>query len=126
MMALPLLALVLGSLGLLTIGWMGMTRKLPPYYFAGIRTPFTLRSSENWYATHEAGGPLLILGAAAGVAGGLAFLPFVIAGVVPDALVQGVVIAIAIVVLISVIASWIYGTRKAKAALSKDAHGAAR
>lgn len=123
MIALPLLLLVLGSLAMLTIGWMGMTRKLPPNYIAGIRTPFTRRSPEHWYVTHEAAGAILILGSAAGIAGGMAFLPFVIAGVVGDALAEAVAIGIAVVLAVTVVAAWLYGTTKAKSVLARAGQG---
>jgi len=106
--------LILGGGACTAVGWYGFVGKLPPNWIAGIRTPYTMKSPENWYAVHRAGGPYVIFGGVACAAAGLAFLPFAIAGQVPDALAAGVAIGAAVVLGGSAIASWLVGTRAAK------------
>ena len=64
-MVIVVLALTFGGLGLLVIGLLALRGKLRRNHVAGIRTPFTMRSDENWYATHRHAAPVLIF---AGVA----------------------------------------------------------
>jgi uncharacterized membrane protein len=114
-MPIALLLVTLASVGMVTVGWLGLLGKLPPNHFAGIRTPFTRSSRENWYATHRAAGPVLIFGGVAAVMAGLAFLPFTIAGKVSDGVVAGVCVAMAGVLVVAAVASWRVGTRSARA-----------
>lgn len=113
---LVMLIVVVGSLAVTLLGVLGLLEKLPPNSFAGIRTPYTRSSPENWYRTHRAAAPLLIWGGVAGTMAGLAFLPFAIAGKLGDGLSSGVVVAIAAVLLICCIAGWLYGEHSAKRA----------
>jgi uncharacterized membrane protein len=112
--AAALAVLALGGLVLIVIGWLGLVGRLPRNHWAGIRTFYTMRNDENWYATHRAAGPLLIFGGVAVTAAALAFLPFAIAGKVPDRLAAAVSVALACVVFATAIASWLYGTRVAR------------
>lgn len=100
------------------IGWLGLLGKLPPNGAVGIRTPFTRQNDENWYATHRAAAPILIFGGVAALMAGVAFLPFTLAGKVPNGLAGAVCIAIAIVLVTAALASWVVGTRSARAQLS--------
>lgn len=115
-MALALGLVTLGGILFVVIGWLAWLQKLPPNPVVGIRTPFTLGSGDNWYATHHAAAPMLIFGGVAATMVGLAFFPFALAGKMPNGLSQAAVIAIAILLLFTAIASWLYGTRAAKSA----------
>lgn len=87
------------------VGYLGLAGKLPRNHFAGVRTRATLASDEAWVAAHRAAGPLLMLGGAAAVAVSLAVAPFAFAGVVPDNLAIGAVIASAAIVLAAALVS---------------------
>ena len=116
-MAIAFIVLTLAGLVLLVIGWMGLRGKLPRNHVAGIRTPFTMRSDENWYATHRNAAPVLIFAGVAVMAIGLALLPFVAAGVLPDRLVIWASGVMTSLVLVAVVVSWLYGTRRARTEL---------
>jgi uncharacterized membrane protein len=116
-MAAALLALTFGGLVLLVVGWLALQGKLRRNHVAGIRTPFTMRSDENWYATHRHAAPVLIFAGVAVTAMGLAFLPFAVAGALPDWFVTGASGVMAALVLSAAIGSWLYGTRRARAEL---------
>jgi uncharacterized membrane protein len=113
---------MVAALGLVTVagvlfvvlGWMGLLGKLPPNHIAGIRTPFTMRSEQNWYATHRAAAPLLIFGGVAATMAGLAFFPFAAAGKVSDALAASVCVAVAVLLGVTAITGWLFGTRRAR------------
>jgi uncharacterized membrane protein len=113
-MAVALGMVTLGGLFLVVFGWLGLVGKLPRNGFAGIRTPYTMRSDENWAATHRAAGPVLIFGGIAIVMAGLAFFPFSLAGKLGNVLVGRVTVALALVLAADVLAAWQYGVRKAK------------
>ena len=115
-MALGLGLVTLGGILFVITGWLAWLQKLPPNPVIGIRTRYTLASGDNWYATHHAAGPMLIFGGVAATMVGLAFLPFALAGKLPNGLSLSAVIAIAILLLFTAVASWLYGTRAAKAA----------
>lgn len=116
-MIIALLVMTLAGLLLVTVGWLGVQGKLPRNHIAGIRTPFTMRSEENWYATHRHGGPIMVFAGVAVVAAGLALLPFAAAGAVGDAFVAATALAMAGVTLVAVLGSWLLGTRRARAEL---------
>ncbi len=113
-MAWALLAGTLGSATVVAIGWLGFVGKLPRNRLAGIRTSYTLANDERWYAVHRSGGPVMLLGAIAALAAGLAFLPFALAGKVGDALAAGVLIAMAVMLATSALGGWLYGVSRAK------------
>lgn len=106
--------LAAGGLLFIVLGWLALNEKLPRNHIAGIRTPYTMRSEENWYATHRAAAPLLIYGGVAVAMAGLAFLPFAAAGKVSAGVGGAVMIAMAAVAFIVALASWLYGTRAAR------------
>lgn len=116
MATVALLVVVLGSLLLVALGLLSLFDRLPPNSVAGIRTPYTFSSPENWYRTHRAAAPVLIWGGVAGAMAGLAFLPFAVAGKVSPGAVGGVTIAIAALILVAAIGSWLYGVNRAKRA----------
>jgi uncharacterized membrane protein len=113
-MAWVLLVATTGAGAVVVVAWLGMTGKLPRNRIAGIRTPYTLSSDERWLATHRAGGPFLVLGAVAAFAIGLALLPFALAGELGDAFVAAGLSAMAVLVVASALAAWIFGTRSAR------------
>ncbi len=102
----------------LVLGWMSLVGSLPPNRVAGIRTPHTRKSAENWYATHRAAAPVLIWVGVAVLAAGLAFLPFAIAGTVGDGLVEGLSIGLGSLLLVGAVASWVYGKRAGRTGTS--------
>lgn len=116
-MIVALLLMTLGGAVLVTIGWLGLHGKLPRNHIAGIRTPFTMRSDENWYATHRHGGPMMVFAGVAIVAAGLALLPFAAAGAVSGQLIAATALAMAGVMLFAAVGSWLIGTRRARAEL---------
>lgn len=111
------LALGLATLGgavFLVLGWMSLQGRLRPNAWAGIRTPYTRRTAENWYAAHRAAAPALIWSGVAVLASGLAFLPFALAGKLDDGLTAGVTIALACLLLVGAVGGWLYGIKVAK------------
>ena len=120
-MAILLLLTTLSAAIVAFVGFLGLAGKLPPNHFAGIRTSFTLRSPENWYATHQAGGPYVALLSVAALAAGFAFVPFALAGKLSDVLVVVLVVAQAVLVGAGVLLSWLIGTSRAKAQLGNSA-----
>jgi uncharacterized membrane protein len=108
-----ILITLLGVL-LAAIGWLGWLQRLPPNHIAGIRTPFTMRSPENWYRTHHAAAPLLIFGGIAVVAVGISCLPFALADKLPGGFVRIVLSAQAGMILATALLSWRMGTSAAK------------
>ncbi len=116
-MAVALAMVTLAGLLLVALGWLGLVGRLPRNGFAGIRTPYTMRSDENWAATHRAAAPVLIFGGIAVVMAGLAFLPFSLAGKLGNGLVGGVTVALVVVLAADVLVAWQYGVRRAKTEL---------
>jgi len=114
-----LIALTLAGLVLFLVGWMALHGKLPPNHLAGIRTPFTLRSKENWYVSHRHAAPVLIFAGVAVAATGAALLPFAAAGSLPAGFVAGASGAMAALVLVAAVGAWLYGTRRARAELDR-------
>ena len=112
------LALVcFAGLVLVGLGWLSLIGRLQRNGFAGIRTPFTMHSDENWAETHRAAAPLLIFGGVAILMAGLAFLPFAVIGRLGDSLLAAVTLALTVVLVADVLIAWQFGVRKAKAAL---------
>jgi uncharacterized membrane protein len=109
-----LIVITLVGIGMAAIGWLGWLERLPPNHFAGIRTPFTMRSPENWYRTHHAAAPLLIFGGIAVVAVGISCIPFVVADKLPVGFVRVVMSAQVGMVLASAFVSWKVGVSAAK------------
>lgn len=116
-MIIALLVMTLAGAVLVTIGWLGLQGKLPRNHVAGIRTPFTMSSNENWVATHRHGGPVMLFAGVAILSAGLALLPFAAAGAVSDGFIAATSLAMAGVVLASAVGSWLIGTRRARAEL---------
>jgi len=114
-MAVVFLVIAAGSAMVLAIGIFALLGKLPRNGWAGIRTPYTMRSDENWLRTHRFGAPLLIFGSVATLSASIAFLPFALAGKVSDGLAGAVSLSCAAVLGASAIAAWLYGVNKAKA-----------
>ncbi|MCC7362888.1 MAG: SdpI family protein [Dehalococcoidia bacterium] len=119
-MALVLLITTLGSILVTVIGFLALLEKLPPNGWAGIRTPYTMRSPENWYRTHRAGAPLMIFTGIAASMAGLAFLPFAIAGEVGPTLAGIVAIVQAGLLFTGAIGSLLVGTAAAKRHATTD------
>jgi len=117
---LAFLVMTLGAATLTVVGWFAWLGKLPRQGFAGIRTPYTMASDEQWHAAHRFGAPYLIFGGVAGVAIGLAGLPFAIAGELPDAFAAASLLAAAGILLVSALASWYFGVKGAKAHLGQQ------
>lgn len=113
-MPLALATATLCGVTFLVLGWLSLLGKLHPNRWAGIRTPYTRRSPENWYATHRAAAPVLIWSGVAVVSAGMAFLPFAVAGTLNDGLTATVTIALCGLLFAGAIAGWWYGTRVAK------------
>lgn len=104
----------LGGMLFVVVGVMGLLGKLPRNHIAGIRTPFTMRSEENWYATHRAAAPFFVFGGVAATMAGLAVLPFSAAGKVPEGVSAAACVVIAIVLGVTAVAGWLFGTRVAR------------
>lgn len=113
-MAFAMVIATLGALLTTVLGLAGLIERLPRNHIAGIRTPYTLQSDEHWRVTHREGAPLMIFGSVAAFAAGLAFTPFAIAGKLDEGLATAVVLAMAIVLVGGALASWRYGTSRAK------------
>jgi len=109
-----LLVTTFASLVLTVLAFLGLFKKLPRNSWAGIRTSFTMKSDENWELTHYYGAPFLIFAGMAASAAGMAFVPFALADKVGDSLLTGVIIAQGVVLVIGAIASWLYGTSRAR------------
>lgn len=118
-MAIALMLVALCGFAVTFVGYLGLVGKLPPNPWAGIRTPFTMKSSEAWYATHRAAAPAMIFGGVLVFAASGAFVPFAFAGKVPAALATGVMLACSGIALVSVLAAWRTGTAQARRELEK-------
>jgi uncharacterized membrane protein len=119
-----LLAIVAaGSFAIVFLGYMGLMGKLPPNRWAGIRTPFTRSSDENWYNTHRAAAPVMIFGGVLVLAVSMAFLPFSIAGRLGDAWAVGAAAACAVLTVITVAMGWYAGTSYAAARSTQGGKG---
>ncbi len=118
-MALPLAIIAVGGMVLIILGWMGLTGRLPRNGIAGIRTPYTMKSDQHWYAAHRNGAPILIFGGVAVFMTGLAFFPFTIADKVPPGLAFSVTLAMTCILLVSALVSWQVGVRGAKRELGE-------
>ncbi|MCC6382922.1 MAG: SdpI family protein [Dehalococcoidia bacterium] len=113
MVAALVAVLVAGSV-VVAVGLLALLGRLPPNSYAGIRTPYTRSSPENWYRTHRAGAPLLIFGGVAVVMAALAFLPFALAGKLADVLTAGVSLGAAALLAGCAVAAWLIGTRQSR------------
>jgi len=109
-----LFATLVGAVPVAIIGWLATAGKLPPNWFAGVRTPYSLSSPERWYAVHRAAGPYILYGAVAAAATGLAFAPFAIAGEVSDGAATAVLLAQAVLLAGAAVAGAVAGTVRAK------------
>lgn len=109
-----LVVMTLGGGAFVALGWLGLLGKLPPNHVAGIRTPFTRASNENWYATHRAAGPMLVFGGVAVLAAGLSAAPFALAGKLPSGFGLTLTIALSVVLLGTALVSWRTGVSAAK------------
>ena len=107
-----------GGLLLIVFGWLSLLGRLPRNGFAGIRTPYTMRSDANWHATHRAAAPLLIFGGVAIFVAGLAFFPFAVAGKLSTGLASAVTIALVICLVGDVLAAWQFGVHSAHSSLN--------
>lgn len=108
------LLIALAGLGLTVSGWLGLVGKLRPNSWAGIRTPGARSTPERWYAVQRAGSPYLIFGGVAALSGGLAFLPFAIAGQIGESLAVGASLALAVVVVAAALVGWWAGMAAAR------------
>ena len=113
------LVMLIGSSALVAVGWYGWQEKLPRQYWAGIRTKYTLANDEQWKAVHRIGAPYMIFGGVAAFAGALAALPFAISGDLPDTFAASVLAALAVLIGLTALLSWLLGVRGAKASLSR-------
>ncbi len=116
-MAVGMGLVTLGGLLIIVLGWLGLVGRLPRNGVAGIRTPYTMRSDENWAATHRGAAPLLIFGGVAIFVAGLAFFPFTLAGKVSGGVAGAVTLVLVVVLVADVILAWQVGVRSAKATL---------
>lgn len=89
------------GLGLLFVALGNVLPKSRPNRFAGIRTPWSMASTDNWIATHRAGGRLFMIGGVALVLAALLPLP-------PAARLSLVIGAIVTVTVLPVAFSWWY------------------
>lgn len=109
------LALIGGGGAVAAVGGYGLLGKLRPNPWAGIRTRYTMESEENWYRTHRAAGPIMLLGSIPVASVGLAFLPFVLLDKIDAAILIGVSLGSAFILAgTAVLAAW-YGVSMAKA-----------
>ena len=118
-MGVALLLVAVGGFAVTFTGYLGLVGKLPPNPWAGIRTPFTMRSPEAWYATHRGAAPAMIFGGVLVFAASAAFVPFALAGTVPLPLATGVVLGSCGILLGTVVAGWRTGTAHARRELDK-------
>ena len=113
-MYLALSLMAAGGIIVAVIGWLGIRGLLPPNHLAGIRTPYTMSSREAWYATHRAGGPVLLATGAIVLLGAVVAITLVallgLAGLTASVLPA----ALAIVLVAGAITSWLVGTRRAR------------
>jgi uncharacterized membrane protein len=65
------LVLALGGLVIATVGYLGLTERLPRNRFVGLRTPTTLRDDATFRVANKAAGPPTLLGGLIAVAGGV-------------------------------------------------------
>jgi uncharacterized membrane protein len=115
----PFVLVFLAALVVTAVGWWGLQGKLPRQFWAGIRTPYSLANDEQWLAVHRYGAPYLIFGGVAAAAASLAMIPFALAGKLPSGFAAASLIAIALVLGISGLMSWVLGVRGAKASLGQ-------
>ncbi len=108
-MGIEISILIFVGLLVAVIGLFGLLGKLPPNHFAGIRTPYSRSSDQNWYATQRAGSPWLIFGGIAIAMAGLAFVPFVFAGKLSQVPATIVTIALVVLLVITGLGAWIFG-----------------
>lgn len=118
-MAIALAIVAIGGLLFVVLGWLGLTGRPPRNGFAGIRTPYTMKSDQHWYAAHRYGAPMLIFGGVAVFMTGLAFFPFSVAGKVPSGLGSAVTMAMTGLLLLSALISWQTGVKGAKRELGE-------
>ena len=97
------------------LGYLGLTGKLPPNGYAGIRTPFTMATSENWYDTHRAAAPIMMFGGMLVFAVAIAFVPFAFAGEISPTVGLVVVIVCGVFTVITAALGWYAGTSYAAA-----------
>lgn len=109
-MSVVFIVLVLGAVAFVVIGVLSLLQKLPRNAIVGIRTPFTLESDRNWYATHRAGAPWMIFGGVAVMMASIAFLPFALIGKLSDAAALTIIIILTVLLLVSAIGAWLFGT----------------
>ena len=112
-----LLVVAVASLTFVLLGYLGLVGKLGQNRWIGIRSPYTFSSPAAWRETHRAAAPIFLFGGIAAFAISLAFLPFAIADKVSDGVMAAVCLAGALILGLSGVASWIYGTRQARARL---------
>lgn len=122
-MAWALLVVTAAAASITVVGWLGLTGRLRRNRWAGIRTRFTLSNDERWDETHRAAAPWFIFGGVAATAAGLAFLPFALAGKVPDAVAVTVTLTVALLVFASGLAGWLRGERSARIGTGQGEHG---
>jgi uncharacterized membrane protein len=113
------LVMLIAAGALIAVGWYGWQEKLPRNYFAGIRTRYTLANDEQWKAVHRLGAPYMIFGGVAAFAGALATLPFAISGDLPNTFAASVLAALAVLIGLTAVLSWMLGVRAAKASLAQ-------
>jgi uncharacterized membrane protein len=97
------------------LGYLGLVGKLPPNGYAGIRTPFTMATSENWYDTHRAAAPIMMFGGILVFAIAMAFVPFAFSGQVSGTVGLVVVIVCGILTVTTAALAWYAGTSYAAA-----------
>lgn len=112
------LVVLIASVVITIVGWLGWQERLPRGYFAGIRTPYTMANDEQWKAVHRFGAPYMIFGGIAAFAGSLALFPFAVFGSLPDEFAAAALFAMALVVGGTGLMSWYLGVRGAKAYLA--------
>jgi uncharacterized membrane protein len=102
------------------VGVLGLLGRLPPNSWAGIRLPYTMACDKRWYDTHRGAAPVFIFGGVAVAVVNLSFLPFAIAGRIPDGLALVVVLASAFAILLVVLQAALVGVRFAQARESHE------
>ena len=109
---------LIASVIITIVGWLGFQERLPRGYFAGIRTPYTMANDEQWKAVHRIGAPYMIFGGIAAFAGSLALFPFAVFGSLPDGFAAAALFAMALVVGGTGLMAWYLGVRGAKSYLA--------